>query len=160
MFTNLRLAFEGLNANKMRSALTMLGILIGVAVVILLVSLGQAVESFIMAQFSMLGSDLVYVFGELEDSYGRTTWLTMSDAEALADPYRVPDAVALMPVFEFSGIDAYPISYRSRSTRVNLHGATPLWRDMVNQTVVEGRFITEQDVISGAGGAAGADCRH
>ena len=64
---NLRLALRALSANKLRALLTMLGIIIGVAAVITLLSVGQGVESFIVAEFEGLGNNLLFVFpGQLE----------------------------------------------------------------------------------------------
>lgn len=59
---NLRVALVGLASNKLRAALTMIGITIGVSAVIVLVSLGQAVETFVRDQFLGLGTNLVIVF--------------------------------------------------------------------------------------------------
>jgi putative ABC transport system permease protein len=58
---NIRVALSGLGSNKVRSALTMLGITIGVASVVLLVSLGQAVEQFVVGQFTSFGTNLAFV---------------------------------------------------------------------------------------------------
>ncbi|HRF99021.1 MAG TPA: ABC transporter permease, partial [Aggregatilineales bacterium] len=59
---NIRVALSALNANKLRSFLTMVGITIGVTSVIVLVSIGQALESFVIAGFENIGSNLVVVF--------------------------------------------------------------------------------------------------
>jgi putative ABC transport system permease protein len=150
MLTNIRVALNGLGANKMRSALTVLGITIGVAVVIILVSLGQGVESFILDQFSLFGSDLVYVFGEIEDSLGQPAWLTQTDADALANPYRVPDGLYAMPAIELSGFDALNVTYGEETSEVNVYGATPLWPALINQDVAFGRFFTDDETVSGA----------
>ena len=59
---NIRLALRALSANKLRAVLTMLGIIIGVAAVITLLSVGQGVEAFIVAEFEDLGNNLLFVF--------------------------------------------------------------------------------------------------
>jgi putative ABC transport system permease protein len=90
MIENIRMAFLGLSVNKLRSALTMLGITIGVAAVIVLISLGQALESFVISQFAGIGTNLVYVIGTI-DGFGRPQPLTQTELDALSDPYNVPD---------------------------------------------------------------------
>ena len=96
MFENVRMALIGLGSNKLRSALTMLGITIGVASVIVLVSLGQAVDGFVRQQFLGVGTNLVIVFAR-QNEQGETRRLTLDDAQAVADPFRVPDALLVMP---------------------------------------------------------------
>ena len=72
MFTkltdNIRVAIDGLRSNKLRSSLTMLGMTIGVAAVILLVSVGQAVEAFIVNELTSYGSNWVQVTGTVSNT--------------------------------------------------------------------------------------------
>ena len=96
MLDNIRVAFIGLRSNKLRSALTMLGITIGVAAVIILVSIGQAVDGYVQQQFLGIGTNLLIVFAA-EDDQGNVQRLTVNEAEALADPFNVPDALMVMP---------------------------------------------------------------
>src|SRR3970040_2229303 len=91
---SLRLAFRGLAANKLRAALTMLGIIIGVAAVITLLSVGKGVEQYVTAQFQGIGSNLLFVFpGGPEEQTGppgtggRDRPLTNADGDALGDPF-------------------------------------------------------------------------
>ena len=79
---NIRVALIGLRSNKLRAALTMLGITIGVAAVIVLVSIGQAVDNFVRGQFAGLGTNLVIVFPD-DNSRGQTVRLTLNEARAL-----------------------------------------------------------------------------
>src|SRR5689334_20869360 len=101
---NLRNAFTSLLSNKLRAGLTMLGISIGVAAVIVLVSLGQAVQVYIADQFLGIGANLAFVFSSTSapqtqagpPAANRTSitfsTLTNKDVEALSDPFNVPDA--------------------------------------------------------------------
>jgi putative ABC transport system permease protein len=146
MFENIRIAFVGLGSNKLRSGLTMLGITIGVAAVIILVSIGQAVEFFILGQFQSIGSNLVVVFGE-DDDRGFFVPLTQSDADALSDPYRVPDALAVSPNYI---IFAEAITHEDRESDSDLAGVTERYIEVVNRTIVAGRFIDENDVLTAA----------
>ena len=68
---NIRLAIRALTSNKLRALLTMLGIIIGVAAVITLLSVGKGVESFVVGEFEDLGNNLLFVFpGQLEPGQG------------------------------------------------------------------------------------------
>ena len=94
---NLRIALQGLLANRLRSALTMLGILIGIAAVILTVGLGLGSQQDVSAQINALGSNLLIVTpgssttGGIRGGFGSATTLTRSDAEALASFRRAVD---------------------------------------------------------------------
>jgi len=91
---NIRSALRALRANKLRSILTMLGIIIGVSAVISLLSIGQGVENFINGQFNALGTNLLFVMSKLGNSqsaqfaaqFANQTTLTQGDARALGDP--------------------------------------------------------------------------
>ena len=95
IWESVRIALRALTANKMRSILTMLGIIIGVGAVIALLSVGHGFEQYITEQFEGLGSNLLFVFsGQLESGGPGSARarrgpqpLTMGDAEALADPF-------------------------------------------------------------------------
>jgi putative ABC transport system permease protein len=119
---NVRVAISGLGANKLRSALTMLGITIGVSAVIVLVSLGQAVENAVRGQFLGLGTNLIILFGA-EDSRGSIVRITLNEAEALADPARVPDALYAMPQLNLTR----PISFNGREASGRIRGVTDLF---------------------------------
>ncbi len=95
---NIRIAFRGLSANKLRAALTMLGIMIGVAAVITLLALGDGVTRFVADQFSGLGTNLVFIIPEQgepgppgSDTLTESS-MTLRDAELLADVNLVPQA--------------------------------------------------------------------
>ncbi|HEV7534506.1 MAG TPA: ABC transporter permease, partial [Acidimicrobiia bacterium] len=98
---SLRVALKGLLANRMRSLLTMLGILIGTAAVILLVAVGTGISNLVQHQIETLGSNAVYVWPEQNqggnDKGGtaiRQAKLTRTDIRALADKTRAPDILA------------------------------------------------------------------
>jgi putative ABC transport system permease protein len=145
IFENLRVALIGLGANKLRSALTMLGITIGVAAVIVLVSVGEAVQTFILSQFQGIGTNLVIVIGQ-PDENGRLTPLTQREASALSDPFRVPDAGAVMPQLNL----VREVTYDGRSTRATIQGTTTLYTQVVNRTIVEGRLFDQDELESQA----------
>ncbi|MBC6934517.1 MAG: hypothetical protein DWB42_01610 [Chloroflexi bacterium] len=141
MFENFRVAMIGLRSNKLRSALTMLGITIGVAAVIILVSLGQAVETFVRDQFLGIGTNLLIVFAA-QDENGQTRRLTLDEARALADPFRVPDALYVMPQY----IVNRTATYGGREVTARVQGVTADYLTVRSRQIVAGRFFTPQEV--------------
>ena len=138
---NIRVALSGLRANKLRSFLTMVGITIGVSAVIVLVSLGQAVEAFVRDQFLGLGTNLIIVFPG-EDARGTTVRPTTADARALADISRVPDAGAVMPQLNMSRtLDA-----GGREALGRIRGVTEAFPEMRSREVLAGRFFDQTEV--------------
>ncbi len=149
---NVRFALTALAANKLRATLTMLGIIIGVAAVITLVSVGRGVESFIVAEFQGLGNNLLFIVpGQLSpDQQGPRRagggGLTMHDYQALADPFRAPDLTQVMPAFERPAV----VTRGNFETRTLVSGVTEVFPTVRNFSVVEGNFFNFQDVTAGA----------
>ncbi len=149
MFTsvleNIRVALIGLRSNKLRAALTMLGITIGVAAVIVLVSIGQAVDTFVRDQFLGLGTNLILVLNG-ENERGETVRLTLNEAEALADFARVPDALNVMPQLN----STLPISANGREAMGRIRGVSPIFPEIRSRTLAAGRFFdqTEMDGLA------------
>ncbi|NWG15590.1 MAG: ABC transporter permease [Chloroflexi bacterium] len=141
MFENFRVAMIGLRSNKLRSALTMLGITIGVAAVIVLVSLGQAVENYVRDQFLGIGTNLLIVLAAQDDS-GQTRRLTPDEARALADPFRVPDALYVMPQY----IVNRTATYDGREITARVQGVTADFLTVRSREIVAGRFFTPLEV--------------
>jgi putative ABC transport system permease protein len=137
---NVRVALIGLRSNKLRAALTMLGITIGVSAVIVLVSIGQAVDGFVRSQFLGLGTNLMLVF-PAQNSRGETVRLTLREARALADPARVPDALHVMPQLNMT----LPVSYSGRTAAGRIRGVTHEYPAMRSRAVAAGRFIDLSD---------------
>ena len=136
---NLRVALDGLTANKMRSGLTMLGVIIGVGAVIALMSIGEGAQASITEQINDVGSNLVFVMpgGNGGDS------LTQDDAEAIADPGNVPDASVIAPIFGQST----QVIFGDENVNVSVTGVTPEYPEAINGVeVASGRFIEEKDV--------------
>ncbi len=151
LYELVRLAFRGLSANKLRALLTMLGIVIGVAAVISLLSVGQGVEEFIVAEFEGLGNNLLFVFpGQLESGQGPPrpggSGLTNVDSAALLDPLRAPDVVAVVPQ-----MDRLATVTRGRhEARTNISGTTPGFPELRKFYPIAGRFFNEQDFNANA----------
>jgi len=140
-------ALRALAANKLRSALTMLGIIIGVAAVITLMSVGQGVQRAITEQIQGIGSNLLFVVpGGTSRSGGAPTrsglTLTMGDYRALADRFNVPDAVHVAP--ELDGVAQVVIG--NRNVRTSISGVTPDYASVRNSKLEMGRFIAPGDL--------------
>ncbi len=146
MFDNLRVAFINLASNKLRTALTMLGVTIGVSAVIILVSVGQAFETFVVEQFSGVGANLIFVLG---GSNGRGGFdpLSQRDVEAVDDMFRVPDALRVMPQRNLNNRE---IKFENRTQRGTVQGVLPIYLEMFNRRLIAGRFIDERDVSTQA----------
>ncbi len=147
---NLLIALRSLAVNKLRSILTMLGIIIGVGAVIALISVGQGFESYINQQFASLGTNLLFVVpgqlnnsgpGSARSSRGAQP-LTMDDAEALRDVFRVPDVAAIAPAYSRSGLAVAG----KKDTYTTVDGVTPEYGSVRNFKVDEGEFISNSDV--------------
>ncbi len=137
---NVRVALVGLRSNKLRSALTMLGITIGVAAVIVLVSIGQAVDTFVRGQFLGLGTNLVIVFPS-DNSRGETIQLTLNEAHALADQSRVPDALYVMPQLNLTQM----VTFQGREASGRIRGVTPNYLVVRSRSVAAGRFFDQNE---------------
>ncbi|MGC3992577.1 MAG: ABC transporter permease [Propionicimonas sp.] len=148
----LKTAISALNARRMRSALTMLGILIGIAAVMLTVGLGQGASAQITEQINSLGSNLLVVSPSSSNSGGfrgggsTVSTLTMQDADMLADPEVAPDVLAVAPTSSTSG------SLQSSETTwtSTVVGTVPDWLTVRAREVETGRFFTQTEVDSSA----------
>ena len=140
---NIRIALRRLQANKLRAGLTMLGIMIGVAAVITLLSIGDGVTRFVADQFIGLGTNLVFILPGDDPTQGGAT-LTIDDAEALADPAVLPDAAGLAPVL-FRGAD---LQYEGEFYATTVRATTPDYGPLRGYNVARGRFIDENDYLA------------
>ena len=151
LWESLFIAMRGLAAHKLRSVLTILGIIIGVGAVITLVSVGEGVQGFVSAQFQGIGTNLLFVTPDFGNNSGfvsqrRTasfSSLTLNDARALQDPFRVPDAVAIVPEVQRQVQVVVGNRYASTIAR----GTSPDYAHVRNHFPIVGTFITEQDLV-------------
>jgi len=149
LIENTRLAFGSLLANKLRAILTMLGIIIGVAAVITLVSVGEGVQDVVISEFQGLGNNLLFVVPGSPDANEFTggvvrAELTNDDYHALADPLAVPDVVRVAPSYGRPAI----ITRGGEEARTTITGTTPDYTGVRDYYPVLGDFFTEQDVSS------------
>jgi putative ABC transport system permease protein len=147
MLESLRLALRALMANKLRSALTMLGIIIGVAAVIALMAAGEGVQVYIAEQFQGIGTNLLFVIpGTLEGGPPGTNRapqpMTMADVEALSDPFRLPDVRRVAPELDRGAT----LVAGGRQASSQVQGVTPEYTLVRNWEPVVGSFISQQDL--------------
>ncbi len=140
-------ALQSLSANKLRSALTILGIVIGVAAVIAMVSIGRGAQGSITDSIQGIGTNLMFVFsGNMTEEVRNSKPLTLLDANAIADPLAAPSVVAVAPVIQGNS----EITYGRESTNVSIMGVTPAYSSVRNEKVTEGDFITEAQILGSA----------
>lgn len=146
-----KLSFTALRANKMRSILTMLGVIIGVFAVIMLVSLGSGLQAYITNQISGLGSNLIFVvpgrIGGARTPGGQSTnKLTVTDAKRLEQRLRAIADVG--PIIQ----NTTTLKYENKSDKlVSVLGTTANYPDIIINTVMEtGLFFDQAQEQSGA----------
>ena len=140
---SLRIALATLAANKLRTFLTALGVIIGVAAVVALLALGRGSQEAIAESITKNGANLLTVragslgAGGFGGSGGKTQALTVADSAALADPSNVPDAALVSPeTLGFGDIVA-----GARSTSALVTGATASYLAVHNDALAQGQFI-------------------
>lgn len=138
-------ALESLTANKMRSGLTVLGIIIGVAAVIAMLAIGAGVQDSITGQIQGIGTNLIFISsGNNQQDVRNPRPLTLADAEALADPLAAPSLAAVAP----SLAGSLEVSNGKESARISVTGVTLAYAFVSNETVTEGEFITEDYLLA------------
>ena len=147
-----RTAYEALRAHRMRSTLTVLGILIGIAAVMLTVALGDAARAMVLKQINSMGSNLMIIVpgnaGDMRpgSTSGFTQSLTVADAAALADESIAPDVAGVAATNETS------TSVRAGSEEVSttITGTSPEWLPVRARSVTVGRMFTEDEMAQGS----------
>jgi putative ABC transport system permease protein len=146
----LRIAWSGITANKLRSGLTILGMTIGVASVIVLIAVGNGSSKAVQSRIQSLGTNVLIVQssgglrGGARASTAGTVSLTKKDAEALEDPALAPDVKSASPVVQASSVKlvAGSSSYEPSS----FVGTTPSYLTAHSYKLAEGAAFTSEDV--------------
>ncbi len=143
LLLNIKEALQSLSANKMRSLLTILGIVIGVASVIALLSIGEGAGNSITGEIESIGTNVIYILrGNDAEEVTNPKELTLRDADALATSGRASEIVYVAPVFSGNS----EISHSGNSINTSIQGSTPDYQYVQNLTIAEGEFITESHV--------------
>ncbi len=140
---SIREALESLSANKLRAALTILGIVIGVASVIAMLAVGAGAQDTIIGSISGIGTNLLFVFqGNLQQDIRNEQPLTMDDVSAFSDVFQAPHIEDIAPAITGN----IGVVYEGESTTVELRGVTPEFENVRNYDLIEGDFITNDNV--------------
>jgi putative ABC transport system permease protein len=144
----LRTGLEAIRAHRLRSGLTMLGILIGIAAVILTVGLGLGAQQEVSARVRALGTNLLIVSpgsttsaGGVRGGFGSASTLTQSDADALQSRVTAPDVEAVAATTSRS----QTVQSGSTNWTTSVVGTQPSWLSVRARTVGQGRFLSQQD---------------
>ncbi|TEB13745.1 ABC transporter permease [Pelotomaculum propionicicum] len=143
---NYEVALNGIKANKMRSSLTMLGIIIGVAAVIIMISVGQGASKRISDQISSMGSNLLMIYsgssgGPMRGASGSVNSLTLDDAEAIGELDQVANSV---PELSTSG----NVQYGNQTWTSTVDGTTPEMQEIKQWTLSSGSYFSDEDVTN------------
>ncbi|MBK9713773.1 MAG: ABC transporter permease [Kouleothrix sp.] len=143
---SLRIALTSLRANKLRTVLTMLGIIIGVGSVVALMAIGNGAQASITSQIASIGSNLLTVFPGAQrggpQSSGPPRALTLADVDAIAKPGVVPGIALIAPAFQGNA----PIVAGGKSLDSTVLGVTPNYFPVHNLTVANGSQLSETQV--------------
>ena len=143
-------AWVGMVTHKLRSFLTILGIVIGVAAVITLMSIGRGAEASIISQIESLGSNLIIirpgatVFGGVRSAAGSATTLTLEDTAAISEQITYLTTVA--PSYSRS----LQLVVGNQNMNAQITGVTPEYMPTYNLQTIDGAFISEYDYQRGA----------
>ncbi|WP_353106548.1 ABC transporter permease [Acetoanaerobium noterae] len=140
---NIKLALSSIRANKMRSFLTMLGIIIGISSVITIASLGETSKAVIAKEFEAFGKNRVVIYMPYSEEIRDSDYFTMEDIDKVKAKYK-EDIVYLAPS-TYENTEA--ISGRKKA-KVSTEGVANGYEKMVNMNLIKGRFITEADIKS------------
>jgi putative ABC transport system permease protein len=139
-------ALDSLRSNKLRAALTMLGVIIGVAAVIALLSIGNGVSASINQEINAIGTNLILISTNNDNSDGYPT-LTLADVAALSDQSRAPDVA---DVAATAG-GAFAVTAGGNSTRTSVEGVTANYFRVNNlDEFAAGDTLTDNDVATQA----------
>ena len=139
---SLRTAATGLTTNKMRAVLTMLGIIIGVASVVALMSIGEGVEAMIAGEIQGLGSNLIFITADQPDDATGPAYVTTRDAQALADPFNAPALVAVSSAVQ----GQLRVSHGDEDATLTVSGTDGQYEDVRSLDLALGGFLTAADI--------------
>ena len=144
LIDSLAIAIRSLFANKLRSSLTMLGIIIGVGAVITLMSVGRGAQATVTSTFEQMGTNVIYVMpsggvGGLAGMARAKPTLTLDDAEALERVYSV---VGVAPASE----NYAEVTAGDESVITIITGVTPEYQQVLNYPIASGQFISDRNV--------------
>jgi putative ABC transport system permease protein len=152
LIENVRIAFSSLTANKLRAFLTVIGIGVGIAAVIILVTLGDSVRDYVSQQFLSTGADLVTVragggfgFATVQRGVSRSS-ITDKDYELLADPVSLTNVKTVLPVLSLNRV----VEYGTGEEMTSVLATYPTYFDTLSRTIGSGRLFDDNDLDTAA----------
>lgn len=140
-------ALETLSANKLRSGLTILGIVIGVAAVIAMLAIGEGAQSYITGTISDLGTNLIFIMsGNSRSEVKNIKPLTELDGKAMVDAVLAPDVLVAEPVLS----SRLQVTFGAEKKTTSVDGVTPNYIKISNYEYMEGSGITEEHILGQA----------
>ncbi len=141
-------AWQALSSNKLRSFLTILGIVIGVGAVVFLVSFGRGQQAQMTTIFENMGANAIYVSGSTRHTMGAVRpegTLTVEDAEALTNNNKAPAIAAVAPLYS----KMLKTVYGNQVRTINTMGSTMAIQRILNYIVARGSFFNDEDIRRG-----------
>jgi len=141
-------AIESITSNKLRTGLTVLGIIIGVAAVIAMLAVGNGAQASITGTINGIGTNLLFVFrgARNNENVRNTRPLTVNDANALLDQFSAPHVLAVAPVLQGNG----NIMFSGKTQSSTIVGVTADYFSVRNITLLEGNPITTENIYGNA----------
>jgi putative ABC transport system permease protein len=136
-------ALDSLSSNKLRSGLTVLGIVIGVGAVIAMLAIGRGAQDTITGSISGIGTNLLFVFRGGSEEVRNPDPITLADAEAMRDPFQAPSVVGVAPIIN----ETVEVSAIGETTFTAGFGVLPEHQSVRNIRLQEGEFITEAHML-------------
>jgi putative ABC transport system permease protein len=144
-----RTGFNGVRTHRLRSGLTVLGILIGIAAVILTVGLGEGAQAQVSSEITSLGTNLLTISpgsstssSGIQGGFGTASTLTIADATALSSKTVAPDIKVVAPTTSSSET----LTAGTSNWTSTVVGTTPSWLTIRGRTIEQGRFLDNQDI--------------
>ena len=138
-------ALTSLLSSKLRSGLTILGIVIGVASVIAMLAVGRGAQASIDKSIQSIGTNLLFISGGAQ-GVTHAAPLTSADAAALLDPLNAPDVLSVAPVLNARS----PIAYQGTTYTAAVVGTTPDYQTLESLTLTDGNFFTAAQMTANA----------
>jgi putative ABC transport system permease protein len=138
---NIRMAIESIKANKTRSFLTMLGIIIGISAVIVIISAGEGARRFMLSQFEEIGNTAVILSVDTDEAES-TEWITLDDLDALKN--RVPNIKGVTPMTTVSSTALYG----KQQVSCYMTAGSPDVFMIETRALLYGRYFTEDEYLS------------
>ncbi len=145
----IRTGINGVRSHRLRSFLTVLGILIGIAGVIIAVGLGEGASSQVTSEINALGSNVLTITPGsstsstgIREALGSASTLTLNDVAALQSAVDAPDVKAVAPITSQSEV----LTAGTETATTSVQGTTPTWLGVRGRMLAQGRFIDNQDV--------------